>query len=149
MLLPQKPYIPIGTLRAAVTYPETPGSLRTRRRFVDALCAAKLGDFINELDVEGHWPQRLSGGEQQRLAIARAILAKPDWLFLDEATTAMDEPMEAEIYETSCRKHFPATTIISIGHRASLAQFHKRHIDMLPLGTGLFAPTEKALRPAE
>ncbi|QBR70434.1 ABC transporter [Beijerinckiaceae bacterium] len=147
MLLPQKPYIPIGTLRAAVTYPETTDHYGDAA-IVDALSVAKLSHLVNELDSEEHWAQRLSGGEQQRLAIARAILAKPDWLFLDEATTAMDEPMESEIYKVLAEK-LPATTIISIGHRSSLTQFHKRQLDMLPLGTGLFAPTEKALRPAE
>jgi len=147
MLLPQRPYIPIGTLRAAVTYPANPdryGDAAIR----DALRAAQLGDLAGELDIEDNWPQRLSGGEQQRLAIARAILAKPDWLFLDEATSAMDEAMEAEIYEILAGK-LPGTTIVSIGHRASLAQFHKRHIEMRPSSVGIFTPTEIAFKPAE
>jgi len=147
LLLPQRPYIPIGTLRAAVTYPANPdryGDVAIR----DALGGAQLGDLTGELDVEDNWPQRLSGGEQQRLAIARAILAKPDWLFLDEATSAMDEAMEAEIYEILAAK-LPGTTIVSIGHRASLAQFHKRHIEMRPSGGGIFTPTEVAFKPAE
>ena len=92
--------------------------------------------------------QRLSGGEQQRLAIARAILAKPDWLFLDEATSAMDEAMEAEIYEILAGK-LPGTTIVSIGHRASLAKFHKRHIEMRPSAAGIFTPTEITIKAAE
>src|ERR1700730_9066488 len=148
LLLPQRPYIPIGTLRAAVTYPANPdryGDVAIR----DALRAAQLGNFIGELDVEDNWwSQRLSGGEQQRLAIARAILAKPDLLFLDEATSAMDEAMEAEIYEILAGK-LPGTTIVSIGHRASLAQFHKRHIEMRPSAAGIFTPTEIAFKPAE
>ena len=147
LLLPQRPYIPIGTLRAAVTYPANPdryGDVAIR----DALSGAQLGDLTGELDVEDNWPQRLSGGEQQRLAIARAILAKPDWLFLDEATSAMDEAMEAEIYEILAGK-LPGTTIVSIGHRASLAQFHKRHIEMRPSSVGIFTPTEIAFKPAE
>ena len=147
LLLPQRPYIPIGSLRAAVTYPANPdryGDAVIR----DALRAAQLGDVTGELDVEDNWPQRLSGGEQQRLALARAILAKPDWLFLDEATSAMDEAMEAEIYETLV-KILPATTIVSIGHRASVAQFHKRHIELRPAAPGIFTPTEVAFKPAE
>jgi putative ATP-binding cassette transporter len=147
MLLPQKPYIQIGTLRAAVTYPESPDRY-DEAAIADALRTAKLRDFIGELDVEDIWPQRLSGGEQQRLAIARAILAKPDWLFLDEATSAMDEAMEAEIYETLVKK-LPATTIVSIGHSASLAQFHKRRLEMQPAAPGIFTPTEVAFKPAE
>src|SRR4029077_15430024 len=77
LLLPQRPYIPIGTLRAAVTYPANPDRYGDVA-ICDALRAAQLGDLIGELDVEDNWPHRLSGGEQHRLAIARAILAKPD-----------------------------------------------------------------------
>jgi vitamin B12/bleomycin/antimicrobial peptide transport system ATP-binding/permease protein len=147
LLLPQRPYIPIGTLRAAVTYPANPDRYDDAA-IRDALRGAQLGDLIGELDVEDNWPQRLSGGEQQRLAIARAILAKPDWLFLDEATSAMDEAMEAEIYEILAGK-LPGTTIVSIGHRASLTQFHKRHIEMRPSATGIFTPAEVAFKAAE
>ena len=147
LLLPQRPYIPIGTLRAAVTYPAKPDRY-DGAAILDALRAAKLDDVIDELDSYDNWPQRLSGGEQQRLAIARAILAKPDWLFLDEATSAMDETMEAEIYEILARK-LPGTTIVSIGHRASLAQFHERRIEMRPAGAGVFSVAETAFKPAE
>ncbi len=147
LLLPQRPYIPIGTLRAAVTYPANPDTYGDAA-ILEALHAAQLGEVTGELDVEDNWSQRLSGGEQQRLAIARAILAKPDWLFLDEATSAMDEAMEAGIYEILAKK-LPGTTIVSIGHRASLAQFHKRHIEMRPSGAGIFSPAEIAFKPAE
>jgi putative ATP-binding cassette transporter len=147
MLLPQRPYIPIGSLRAAVTYPESPDRYG-EAAIIDALRTTRLSDLIGELDLEDFWSQRLSGGEQQRLALARALLAKPDWLFLDEATSAIDEDGEAEIYETLV-KRLPATTIISIGHRASLAQFHKRHLEMRASAHGLFTPVEVALKPAE
>jgi vitamin B12/bleomycin/antimicrobial peptide transport system ATP-binding/permease protein len=147
LLLPQRPYFPIGTLRAAVTYPAKPDRY-DGAAILDALRAAKLDDVIDELDSYDNRPQRLSGGEQQRLAIARAILAKPDWLFLDEATSAMDETMEAEIYEILARK-LPGTTIVSIGHRASLAQFHERRIEMRPAGAGAFSVAETAFKPAE
>jgi vitamin B12/bleomycin/antimicrobial peptide transport system ATP-binding/permease protein len=147
LLLSQRPYIPIGTLRAAVTYPAKPDRY-DGAAMLGALRAAKLDDVIGELDSDDNWQQRLSGGEQQRLAIARAILAKPDWLFLDEATSAMDEMMEAEIYEILARK-LPGTTIVSIGHRASLAQFHERRIEMRPAGAGVFSVAETAFKPAE
>ncbi|HMF06972.1 MAG TPA: ABC transporter ATP-binding protein/permease, partial [Methylocella sp.] len=94
LLLPQRPYIPIGTLRAAITYPSKPDSYESSE-IREALRDAKLDNFLGEFDHADNWQQRLSGGEQQRLAIARAILAKPDWLFLDEATSAMDEEMES------------------------------------------------------
>ena len=147
MLLPQKPYIPIGSLRAALTYPAPPD------QFDDAALRAALETsllpgLIEELDVDEIWSQRLSGGEQQRIAIARAILTKPDWLFLDEATTGMDEAMEAKIY-AALVEHLPETAIISIGHRATLQQFHKRRLEMRPTGTGTFTPLDATPQAAE
>jgi putative ATP-binding cassette transporter len=109
---------------------------------------ARLADLATMLDVEDVWSQRLSGGEQQRLAIARALLAKPAWLFLDESTSAMDEGMEADIY-AALAAHLPETTIVSIGHRASLSQFHKRRIEMQPEETGAFTAVEVTTRAAE
>jgi putative ATP-binding cassette transporter len=147
MLLPQKPYIPIGSLRAAVTYPAG-ADVFDETSIQAALQAANLPALAAQLDSEDNWSQRLSGGEQQRLAIARALLAKPDWLFLDEATAAMDENMEAHIY-AMLFKMLPQTTIVSIGHRASLAQFHRRRIEMQPAGAGVFAPVELSARAAE
>jgi vitamin B12/bleomycin/antimicrobial peptide transport system ATP-binding/permease protein len=147
MLLPQKPYIPVGTLRAAVTYPRTPdevGDAAVRA----ALEAAELGSLIGELDVEDVWSQRLSGGEQQRLAVTRALLAKPDWLFLDEATSAMDEDMEHAIYGI-LREKLPGATIVSIGHRSTLARYHKRHLAMTPTDSGAYSPHEIVQKAAE
>lgn len=140
MLLPQRPYLPIGTLRAAATYPAEPGAFDDQA-IRDALIAARLEEFAGQLDVEDFWSQRLSGGEQQRLAIARALLVKPDWLFLDEATSAMDEDMEAEIY-SALENKLPGTTLVSIGHRTSLIQFHKRRFHMQPAGKNTFTPGE-------
>lgn len=147
MLLPQTPYIPIGSLVAALTYPASPD----RYDLADvrnALAAAQLGHLAGQLHVEDNWSQRLSGGEQQRLAIVRALLARPDWLFLDEATAAMDETMETEIYETLF-KALPATTIVSIGHRSSLARFHKHRFEMRSAGPGAFAPEPASAEAAE
>jgi putative ATP-binding cassette transporter len=128
MLLPQKPYIPMGTLAAALAYPATPDRF-SRAEVEDALAAAYLAPFKDRLDEESNWGQRLSGGEQQRVAIARALLAKPDWLLLDEATSALDEKLERAVYQT-LKDRLPQTTVVSIGHRSSLKAFHQRHLAM-------------------
>jgi putative ATP-binding cassette transporter len=130
----------MGTLREAVAYPAL------ERQFGDAalreaLAAVRLPQLAEQLDADDNWGQRLSGGEQQRLAVARALLAKPDWLLLDEATAALDEPTEEALYRVIAEK-LPDTTVVSIGHRSTLAAFHERRIDMRPSGGGLFAPAD-------
>ncbi len=132
MVVPPKPYIPISTLRAAVTYPAVPGTY-SDDQIRDALTAAHLGALVGELDREEVWSQRLSSGEQQRLALARAVLFRPDWLFLDEATSAVDEKLEAELYAMLAQR-LPDTTLVSIGHRSAVATLHRRHIEMAPDG---------------
>jgi putative ATP-binding cassette transporter len=136
MLLPQKPYIPIGTLRSALAYPAEPDAYNDAQ-FVDALKATQLDALIEQIDMEENWSARLSGGEQQRVAVARALLAKPDWLFLDEATSALDEPSEARLYNELARQ-LPESTIVSIGHRSSLLAFHRDHITFERTGDGAF-----------
>lgn len=128
MLLPQRPYIPIGALRGAISYPAVEGTYPDDA-IRAALDAARLPQLKARLDEEANWSQILSGGEQQRLAVARALLAKPDWLFLDEATAALDEPLEDAIY-AAIQENLPATTIVSIGHRSSLIDNHDRRIEM-------------------
>jgi len=132
MVVPQKPYIPIATLRAAVTYPAEPGTYGDDA-IVAALRDARLDGLADQLDREDVWSQRLSGGEQQRIGVARALLLRPDWLFLDESTSALDEKLEAEMY-AALAEHLPKTTVISIGHRSTLAAFHRRRLDMTPEG---------------
>ncbi|GBU19737.1 MULTISPECIES: ABC transporter ATP-binding protein/permease [Methylobacterium] len=140
LVLPQRPYIPLGTLRGAVVYPNTTDQFADEA-IREALGAAQLGHLADRLDEIDAWDRRLSGGEQQRLAIARALLAKPDWLFLDEATAALDEPSEADLY-AMLRKRLPGTTIVSIGHRSTLHALHERRIDMGEAQDGRYRPQD-------
>lgn len=122
-----------------MVYPNTTDQF-TDAAIREALVAAQLPQFADRIDEVDAWDQRLSGGEQQRLAIARAVLTKPDWLFLDESTAALDEPSEAAIYRM-LRERLPGTTIVSIGHRSTLHALHDRRIDMQPGADGRFVPT--------
>lgn len=140
MLLPQKPYLPQGALRAAIAYPAAP-DFYSDESLLAALTLVGLGKLSNALDEEAIWAQRLSGGEQQRIAMARALLAKPEWLFLDEATSALDEESENRLYEI-LKVNLPSATIISIGHRSTLKAFHARSIRLEGNEKGLFTPRE-------
>jgi len=128
LFLPQKPYIPIGTLRDAVKYPDE-RSAASDGEIVAALETARLGHLTGRLNDVAHWTYTLSGGEQQRLAVARALVFKPDWLFLDEATASLDEASERAMYE-ALKERLPATTIVSIGHRPTLRQWHDRQLQL-------------------
>jgi putative ATP-binding cassette transporter len=143
LVLPQQPYIPLGTLREAVSYPAEIGAYEDAA-IRDALTAVRLPHLIDRLDDADVWQQRLSGGEQQRLAVARALLAKPDWLLLDEATAALDEPTEKAIYATLAEK-LPDTTVVSIGHRTTLQAFHDRRVTIARNDDGTFTPTAEPL----
>jgi putative ATP-binding cassette transporter len=126
MLVPQRPYFPLATLAAAITYPARAGSFDDAQ-LADTLTAVGLSGLIPRLHEEAHWNRMLSGGEQQRLAIARALLYTPDYLFLDEATASLDEAAEAMLYRV-LQERLPAATIISIGHRSTLGAFHRRRV---------------------
>ena len=126
MLVPQRPYFPVATLADAITYPARAGSFDDAQ-LTDTLTAVGLAGLIPRLHEEAHWNRMLSGGEQQRLAIARVLLYAPDYLFLDEATAALDEAAEAMLYRL-LQERLPAVTIISIGHRSTLGAFHRRRV---------------------
>jgi vitamin B12/bleomycin/antimicrobial peptide transport system ATP-binding/permease protein len=147
MVVPQKPYIPMGTLRAAITYPKAPDS-HSDEEVRQALTDCRLANLLNCIDREEMWSQRLSGGEQQRLALARALLTRPDWLFLDESTSALDEKLEAELYKMLAMR-LPNTTLVSIGHRSTLGAFHARRIDMTETEGGQFTPRDTPAAAAE
>lgn len=124
LFLPQRPYFPLGTLRDAVAYPLPPGHY-DGAELRQALEDVGLAHLVPRLDDVEPWGQRLSGGEQQRLAIARGLLARPRFLFLDEATANLDAESEAALYETLMRK-LPDAAIVSVTHRAEVGAFHDR-----------------------
>jgi putative ATP-binding cassette transporter len=126
MFLPQKPYIPIGSLRDALAYP-SPAAGYADERLGEALEAAGLAGFADRLDEVRNWSQSMSGGEQQKLAVARAVLQQPDWLFLDEATASLDEESERAVY-CLLAERLPGAAIVSIAHRPPLAGFHARRL---------------------
>lgn len=126
MVLPQRPYFPFGTLADAICYPD-PSSEYSRSDIEKALRDVDLEKFIPRLDEVAHWNYQLSGGEQQRVGVARAMLHNPDYLFFDEATASVDEPSEEVLYKMLLDK-MQDSTIISIGHRSSLEKFHERKI---------------------
>jgi vitamin B12/bleomycin/antimicrobial peptide transport system ATP-binding/permease protein len=129
MMLPQRPYFPVGPLKDVVAYPAQPGAF-SADRIGDALTSVGLPQLAQRLDEEAHWNRMLSLGEQQRLGLARALLHAPQYLFLDEATASLDEASEAALYRLLEEK-LPDTTIVSIGHRSTLTAFHQRDLALV------------------
>ncbi len=132
MILPQRPYFPIAPLAAAVAYPAEAGEYDADK-VAELIGAAGLPGLAEGIDEEAHWNRMLSLGEQQRLGIARALLHAPDYLFLDEATASLDEAAEAMLYRL-LHYRLPNSTIVSIGHRSTLAAFHERRLAFLREG---------------
>jgi putative ATP-binding cassette transporter len=128
LFLPQRPYLPLGTLADALVYPRAAAEL-PRERLVEALRAVGMPQLIERLDEEGNWAQRLSIGEQQRVAFARVLLARPEIVFLDEATSALDEAAEMSLYRL-LREAPWRPTIVSVGHHGTLQRFHDAVVDL-------------------
>jgi putative ATP-binding cassette transporter len=127
--LPQRPYLPLGTLRNAVVYPSPPDAF-SDAEVGQALERCDLGNLISKLDQVDRWDKELSLGEQERLAFARLLLHKPGWVFLDEATAALDEDSQGRVmglFKDELRK----TTVLSIGHRPDLAAYHTRTLQLV------------------
>ncbi|MBW4023131.1 MAG: ABC transporter ATP-binding protein/permease [Proteobacteria bacterium] len=126
LFLPQRPYLPLGTLHRAATYPKDPATI-SDDELRAAMTDCGLGHLLPQMEERRNWTQALSGGEQQRLAIVRALLIKPDWLFLDEATASLDAESELALY-TLLRERLANTTLISVAHRETVARLHDRRV---------------------
>jgi putative ATP-binding cassette transporter len=128
--LPQRPYFPNGPLREALAYPE-PASTYSDEALKQALTDALLPQLAPRLDDVDAWGQKLSGGEQQRLAAARVLLKKPRWLFVDEATSALDAEAEELIYQRlQAVIKAEGGALVSIAHRPQVAAFHQRTLEV-------------------
>ena len=130
LFLPQKPYLPLGSLRQALYYP---ASAEPGARAEEVLRQCHLAHLVSQLDVEGDWARILSLGEQQRLAIGRVLLNRPQVVFLDEASSAMDEGLEYAMYKL-LRQSLPDAILVSVGHRSSLLEFHTQELELLGEG---------------
>jgi vitamin B12/bleomycin/antimicrobial peptide transport system ATP-binding/permease protein len=130
LFLPQKPYLPIASLREVLAYPDQP-ERHTDEAFRQALVDARLPHLVGRLDEDNNWSLELSGGEQQRIGFARVFLYKPEWLFMDEATSALDEPTEQDLYSL-VREKLPKIALVSVAHRAAVGDFHNRRLTIMP-----------------
>ena len=138
MFVPQLPYLPLGDLRAVVSYPNQEGTLDDRQ-IQQALINVALPHLAIRLNDVGDWGKVLSVGEQQRIAFARILLTKPQAVFLDESTSALDEGLELTLYEL-IRAQLPQMILVSVSHRATVEQFHARQLELIGDGEWRLEP---------
>jgi putative ATP-binding cassette transporter len=141
MFMPQRPYLPLGSLRAAVTYPAPPKKF-SKKAVRAVLDRVGLGQLADRLDEQERWDKVLSGGEQQRVAFARLLLHKPGWVFLDEATSALDDDSQNAMLQL-LRDELPDSTVISIAHRPGMEQFHERTLGLVKSARGARLVTKR------
>jgi putative ATP-binding cassette transporter len=137
LFVSQRPYFPIGSLRAAVSFPAPAGTFPDER-IRETLRLLGLDLLAARLDDTEQWEQLLSPQEQQRLALGRVLLHEPDWVFLDKATSALDEAMEKRVYELLAER-LPRATIVSVAHRPEVARYHARRWTLAPGDDGVIA----------
>ena len=124
LFLPQRPYMPQGTLREAICYPRISPNHPDLEDMMKECCLEK---YIPALDLDNDWQVLLSPGELQRVVFIRILLMKPEVIFLDETTSALDEPTETKLYRM-IREQLPNAIILSVGHRGTLLQFHNKQL---------------------
>jgi len=146
LFLPQRPYFPLGTLREAICYPARHQAF-VSEEVEEALKVVGLEHLAPRLDQQANWSVQLSGGEQQRVAFARALLHKPAWLFLDEATSNLDDESQKQLYE-AVMERLQHTTVVSIAHREELVHFHAKRVELRGKGDGGFEVQNLASLPA-
>jgi putative ATP-binding cassette transporter len=129
LFLPQRPYMPLGTLREQLLYPKSSSDVSDEelQRLLAAVNLTDLSKRVGGFETVLNWTDVLSLGEQQRLAFARLLLAKPRYAILDEATSALDQANEANLYR---QLRELGTTYISVGHRTSLTQYHTNILEI-------------------
>jgi putative ATP-binding cassette transporter len=135
LFVPQRPYLPDGRLRAVVSYPAADGT-HADARIREALQAVGRDALVDRLDAAESWAQQLSPAEQQRLGIARVLLNEPEWVFLDKATSALDEDLERRLYVLLVAR-LPGSTLISIAHRGEVVAHHGRRWTIVPHASGV------------
>ena len=128
MYLPQKPYMPVGTLEEALLFPDDIGYL-SEEKLIQLLHDVHLPELVDQLNRATMWSEHLSSGELQRVAFIRVLIHKPDWVFLDETTSALDIESEKFMYNL-LKARLPHCSIISVGHRPSLDAYHTHQIDL-------------------
>lgn len=129
MFLPQRPFIPSDDFRSVISYPDAP-EIYSDETYINTLKEVGLESFIPRLYQKNEWASSLSGGQQQRVLFARALLKKPTWLFMDESSSSLDQASEEQLY-ASLKRLLLGTTIISIAHRDTVAQFHQKIIKLI------------------
>ncbi|MEV0252296.1 ABC transporter ATP-binding protein/permease [Nocardia sp. NPDC050712] len=138
LFLSQIPYLPLGDLRTAAEYPGKPEDI-TDDQLREVLGKVHLGHLVDRLDEEADWAKILSPGEQQRLAFGRILLIKPKVVFMDEATSAVDEGLEYSLYKL-VRTELPETMVVSVAHRSTVDQHHTQKLELQGGGPWTLAP---------
>lgn len=145
MFLSQLPYVPLGTLRTVVCYPNSPADI-SDESLRDTLAKVALAPLSDRLDEVRDWAKVLSPGEQQRVAFARILLTKPRAVFLDESTSALDEGLEHALYQL-LHNELPDCVVVSVSHRPAVELFHDRHLELLGGGPWRLGPVSKEPAP--